>query len=176
MHSALTTEWPQMKTWWVCTLLPLHHSLYLYQSGFDQKNRTTRNDRKYEFILEFDPRNCESSLNSFYVAVPSAPGTGSGSRKAEGNPVGIGGAVGPAAAQANKMSQHISNNVFELQLCPVPPWHTQHKNNITAVSLLPSKSHMKCFMSFMLTWNYPQKGILRNIVPTQINWHTGNPS
>ena len=55
------------------------------------------------------------------MAVPSASDAGSGLGRAEGNPVVTGGAVGTAATQASKLSQLISNSVFELQLCPGPP-------------------------------------------------------
>lgn len=88
----MITEWPQTETWWVCASFhSITHCIHITQD-FDQKNRITRNNRKYGSILEFNPRNCGGYLNGLCMAVPSTSGVESGSGRAERNPVGTGGA------------------------------------------------------------------------------------
>lgn len=144
------------------------HSITYYicvSQGLIRTNRTTRNDSKCGFLWEFDPRICGSWLNNLYMALPSASGTGSESRKVEEiwwelESLWVQQLLKPGRWTSISVTMCLSCNC-----APCSHWHPQYKKNVIAVSFLYSKSHTKCFTSFMLTWNYAQKGILRNIVP-----------
>lgn len=81
---------------------------------------------------------------------------------------------GPRPAVARAISEWASKAVTMCLSCngaQWPHWYFQHKKNIAAILLLPSKSHTKCFALFMPTWNSSEKGILRNAGPDQLTWH-----
>lgn len=141
MHSALSTERPQTETWGICTLLPFYHSLYLCQSGFDQKNRTTRNDRKCRFMGGFGSLICETWLNSLYMAVPSASGAGAGSRKVKGIWWEWEGLWVQQLLKPERWANISVTMCLSCNCAQCPHWHPQPTKNVTAVSFLCSRSH-----------------------------------
>lgn len=84
-------------------------------------------------------------FQQFMYSCSFITGAYSGSRRAERDPVGIERALSPAAAQASKANQYISNSVSSCNCAKDPHWYSQHESNITPASRLPFRSHMKCF-------------------------------